>query len=288
MNEFIQLIFSGLTLGFVYSLIGFSYGIFYQAKKVINFSGGEFVMLGGISSVIIFEKTGSLIAAFLLSSIVAIVFGVILKFLFSLTKRPDSLSLIVLTIGYALFMRGLVEIFIGKNIFSFPDFITNNEWNFYFYDAVFSFSAMVISLFALLTLGLVFFFLKYTKFGKATLAVCENEDISELMGIAVSKIHYLVFLGASLVGSISGILITYLSSIHYESGILLGLKGFIAAIIGGINRPYGAIFGGLVLGFGEAISSGYISTDYKDAVAFLLLIVILIFQPQGLFVKRAS
>ncbi len=287
MNEFIQALFTGLTIGFVYTLVGFGYTMVYQVKKVINFSQGEIVMLGGITGVILYEKIENIILTIFIIIIICFVFSFFLKKLFQISKNQDSLSLIVLTIGYAFFIRGLVEVFIGKNIFSFPDFFTQQEsWNIYFFDAVFTFSGLLIVFSSFVILILLFSFLKHHREGQAILATCDNEKAAVLMGINLEKIYLFIFTLSAIIGALGGVLLTLLSSIHYESGILLGLKGFVVAIIGGIASPFGPVLGGVLLGLFESLMAAYISTEYKDAFAFIILIIILIIKPQGLLGKK--
>ncbi len=285
MNEFIQLVFTGLTLGFIYALVGLGYTMVYQTKKVINFSQGELVMLGGITSAVVFEQTASIVLALLFALVACIFFAWLLKKFFNLSKNSDSLSLIVLTIGYAFFIRGFVEIFIGKNIFTFPDFLNERNLNIYYAGAVFTFSSLLISLVALLIVLFLHLFLKYHRQGRAILGVCENEQAAKLMGIEIDKIHGLVFVLAAVIGALGGVLLTIFSSIHYESGIILGLKGFVAAVLGGIGSPLGAVLGGILLGTFESFIAGYFSTEYKDAFAFVLLILVLLVKSDGVLGK---
>jgi len=126
-------------------------------------------------------------------------------------------------------------------------------------------------------------FFKKTKTGQAMVAVSNNINSAKLMGINIDKILMFNFIISSIIASIGGILLTPITSTNYEVGIMLGLKGFAAAIIGGLINPFGAVTGGLLLGILESLVAGYISSEYKDAVAFIVLLSILFFKPDGIF-----
>jgi branched-chain amino acid transport system permease protein len=134
----------------------------------------------------------------------------------------------------------------------------------------------------------LYLFFKKTKSGKAMVAVSDNIEAAKLMGINISKILMLNFLISATIAAIGGILLTPITSTNYEVGVMLGLKGFCAAIIGGLGNPFGSVAGGLILGVLESLVAGYISSEYKDAVAFIVLLIILFFMPGGILGNTKS
>ena len=285
MSEFLQYIFSGVTVGFIYALVGLGFTVIYNSSKIINFSQGEFIMTGGMISVFAFYANMPLWMAFIVAIVGSSALGILLYKLTSLSKNASVLSLIILTLGYAIFIRGLTQVVFDKQIHILPP-IGNTIIS--IGGAVISVQAILVIVVSLcLVLGLYILFNK-TKIGKAMIATSENPYAAKLMGINIRNILIINFGISAGISAIGGIVLTPITSTYYEIGVMLGLKGFCAAIIGGIGNPFGAVFGGVILGILESLMAGYISSEYKDAFAFVLLLVILIFFPSGLFSRHKS
>ncbi|MFM7344366.1 MAG: branched-chain amino acid ABC transporter permease [Tagaea sp.] len=283
MDEFLQFLFSGLTRGSIYALVGIGFAIIYNASHVINFAQGEFVMIGGMAAVFITANAGlPLIAAIPLALMIAAIAGVALeKFAVEPARGASVVTLIIITIGASIFIRGVVEVFIGKRDYALPAFSG---------DAPIHIGGATLhpqSLWIMGTLIAVVIALKWffdrTRLGKAMLATSHNRLAAQLVGIEIRHILLAAFALSAMLGALAGLLTAPITLTRFDIGIMLGLKGFCAAILGGLGSPYGAIAGGLALGLAEAMTGGYISSAYQDAVAFAIILAVLFVRPQGLF-----
>ena len=281
MMEFIAFLISGITIGFIYALVGLGFTVIYNSTGIINFAQGEFVMVGGMISVFLLKAGYTPIIAFVLAILITSIVGVLLYKLVSLSKDSSQISLIILTLGYAIFLRGLVQIVFDKELHTMPSLLGDGVIE--IFGAVISYQALLIMVIATVIVISLYLFFKKTKTGQAMVAVSNNINGAKLMGINIDKILMFNFIISSIIASIGGILLTPITSTNYEVGIMLGLKGFAAAIIGGLINPFGAVTGGLLLGILESLVAGYISSEYKDAVAFIVLLSILFFKPDGIF-----
>jgi len=207
--------------------------------------------------------------------------GIVLYKLISFSKESSVVSLIILTLGYSIFLRGVAEVVFDKELHTMPSIVGDKTIN--FAGAVITYQALLIMIVSIIIVVGLWIFFKKTKTGQAMVAVSNNIDSAKLMGIDIKKILILNFAISATIAAIGGILLTPITSTNYEVGIMLGLKGFCAAIIGGLGSPFGAVAGGLVLGLLESLVAGFISSEYKDAVAFVVLLMILFFMPGGIF-----
>lgn len=286
MPEFFQFLVSGLTIGAVYALVALGFTLVYNASDVVNFAQGEFVMLGGMATVFIHAAGVSLSLAAMLAVVIAIVLGLLLYWLAIAPARGASaVSLIIITIGASILLRGASQIVFDKQFHKLSSFSGDSPVNL-FGAAVQPQSFWVLGGTATIVLVL-YVFLERTLLGKAVLATSANRLAARLVGINTATIMALAFGGSAAIGAIAGILITPITLTSYDVGTLLALKGFAAAMLGGIGNPLGAVAGGLLLGMLEAFGAGYISSTYKDAFAFIVILAVLFAAPQGLFGRRA-
>jgi branched-chain amino acid transport system permease protein len=286
MTELLQFSFGGITVGFIYALVGLGFTVIYNSSKIINFSQGEFVMIGGMTAVFLSYAKFPFVLAFPLAVIVASLLGYMLFKLVSMSKNSSVTSLIILTLGYSIFVRGAAQVGFDKQMHTLPSFISDTPIS--IFGATITPQAILVIVVSLcIVFGLYLLFNK-TKLGKAMLATADNKDAAKLVGISVKKILIMNFMLSASIAAIGGIVLTPITSMNYEIGIMLGLKGFCAAIIGGIGNPFGAVFGGVLLGLLESFVAGYLSSEYKDAVAFVVLLLILFFFPGGLFGAKKS
>jgi len=281
MNELFQLILSGITVGFIYALVGMGFTVIYNSSGIVNFSQGEFVMAGGMSAVFLLKAGMPFWLAFLLSIFITAILGIVLWKLIDLSKERSVISMIILTLGYSIALRGLAEVVFDKELHTLPSFVGDGAFD--IWGATLTYQALLVIVVSIIIVLFLYLFFKKTKTGKAMVATSDNVDSAKLMGIDIRKILMLNFTISAVIASIGGLLLAPITSTNYEIGIMLGLKGFSAAVIGGLSQPFGAVAGGLILGILESLVAGYISSEYKDAVAFIALLGILFFMPGGIF-----
>ncbi len=283
MGEFLQFLFSGLTVGAIYALVGLGFSIIYNASHVINFAQGEFVMIGGMATVSLMAGSGMpMVLAIPLAIMIAVAVGLALeKFAIEPAREASVVTLIIITIGASIFVRGTVEVVLGKDFYRLPAF-SGDEPIHIAGATLHPQSLWVIGGLAVVVAALGWFFGR-TLLGKAMLATAHNRLGAQLVGIEVRLILLLSFGLSAGLGALAGILVTPITLTRYDIGIMLGLKGFCAAVLGGLGSGTGAIVGGLVVGIAEQMAAGYLSSAYKDVVAFAIILGVLVFMPRGLF-----
>ena len=285
--EFLQFLFSGITVGAIYALVGLGFAIIYNASHVINFAQGEFVMLGGMGTVFFLGLGLPLPVAIILAVLMTITIGLLLeKLAVEPAKDAPIVTLIIITIGASIFLRGAAEVIWGRNFHSVPSF-SGNESIMLGGASIVPQSLWVVGSTIVIVIILQLFF-SHTMTGKAIIATSHNPLAARLMGINTRMVLLISFGLSALLGSVAGILIAPISLAYSSVGIMLGLKGFCAAVLGGLGKPMGAVAGGLIVGISEAITAGYISSAYKDAVAFIIILFVLFFLPSGLFGARGT
>lgn len=285
--QFLQFLFSGVTVGATYALAALGFTLIYNASNVINFAQGEFIMLGGMLAVFFAQMGLPLPAVLLLAILVPAVVGVLVeKLAIEPVKGAETVTLIIITIGASLVIRGIVQVWLGKNTFSLPAFSGDAPIEI-LGATLLPQSLWVLGITALVVAGLWYFFNR-TLQGKAMLATSFNRTAAELVGINTSWVLFLSFAMSAALGALGGILITPITLTSYDVGIMLGLKGFVAAVVGGLGNGLGAVVGGLLVGILEAMGAGYISSAYKDAIPFVLILLILFFMPRGLFGGKST
>ena len=298
MTEFIQQVFNGLSLGSIYALIALGYTMIYGILRFINFAHGDVFMIGAFSGyylgiVFSFATSGgvtSLTLAFLIligsMAITGLLGFTIEKLAYKPLRKSPKLAILITAIGVSLFLEYSGQLIFGADPKSFPSLLENKP--------VINLSRAVIGsnpLVVLITAGLLMYSLRIivmkTKIGTAMRAVSYNPTAASLMGININGVISFTFIvGSSLAGA-AGILygLNY-PSIDPLMGILPGLKAFVAAVLGGIGNIPGAAIGGMIIGLLETFVTGYISPTYRDAIAFGILILILLFKPTGILGKK--
>jgi len=281
MAEFLQFFFSGLTVGAVYALVALGFTLIYNASDVINFAQGEFVMLGGMVTVFLGLAGVPLPVAALAAVLVAVLAGVALH-RFAIEPAGDAgvVNLIIITIGASIFLRGVAQVVFDKRFHSLPHLFGAEPIR--IGGAAILPQSLVVLAGAAIIVVLLWLFIERTLLGKAVIASASNRLAARLVGIKTGPIVGLSFAVSAAIGAVAGILITPLTLTSYDVGTLLALKGFAAAMLGGIGSALGAVLGGLILGMLESFGAGYLSSSYKDAVAFLIILVVLFAMPRGL------
>jgi branched-chain amino acid transport system permease protein len=287
-EQLLQYLLSGLSTGAIYSLIGIGFAIIYNSTGIINFAQGEFFMLGGMMtyyflSVAQLPLPVAMLLAILLTTAVGVLFE---RLAIRPLRNASPLILVIITIGGSILIRGIAMLIWGKDTHSIPMF-TGNE--------PLTIGGATILPQHLWIFGITLFIIIVNRFyfyntvsGKAMRACSHNRRAASLVGIDVKRMVLFAFAISSAMGSVAGIISAPLTMTSYDVGIMLGLKGFCAAIIGGMSSGIATVFGGLLLGVLEAFGAGLISSGYKDAIAFIILLLILFIRPQGLFKKAET
>lgn len=287
MPEFMQFLLSGVTVGAVYALVALGFTIIYNASDVVNFAQGEFVMLGGMFTVFAFEAGLPLPAAALAAIIATAAIGVALnKLAIEPARGAPVVSLIIITIGASILIRGLTQITFDKQLHRFPPFTGDTPIQIAG-ATILPQSLWVIAGALAVFVGLWLFFTR-TLTGRAVLATANNRIAAQLVGINTKYVMTLSFALSAAIGALAGVLVTPITLTGHDIGIALALKGFAAAMLGGMGNPKGALVGGLLLGVIEAMTAGYLSSQYKDAAAFVIILAVLFAMPQGLFGRQST
>lgn len=280
--DFLQYIFMGIQRGCIYALVAMGYNIIYNSTGVINFAQGEFVVYGGLMMVTLTMSAGMhVFPAFLIAVVFAMAVGILMERLtINPVKNPSGLRLIIITIAVSIILKGLAMVFWGKG---------SHYMNHFSGDEPIRIAGALILPQALWITGILGvivllqgFFFRYTMTGKSMRACSINRDSAKLAGINDRFMVMLSFALSAGVGAVAGIIITPIIQMDYGRGAILGLKGFGAAVAGGLGSSFGAVFAGLFLGILEAMGGGYISSHYMDAIALLILITVLFIRPSGL------
>jgi branched-chain amino acid transport system permease protein len=285
---YLQAFFGGLTAGSIYAMIALGFTLVYRSTTVINFAHGEFVMLGAllaISGVATFKLplAVSVLLAVALSGVIGIAFE---RLMVDPVRSQPPFVLILITLGASALFRGLAMVVWGKDALPLPAFTGGQPIEV----AGASLLPQVVWIVAgtALTVALLSYFLNRTIWGKALRACAENPHAAGLVGIDVPKMIRLSFLISAAIGGLAGVLITPVTTMDFQAGFLLAMKGLTGAIIGGLDRVSGVVVGAILLGLIESLSAVFISSLMKDAVAFLILIVVLYLWPQGILGHRAQ
>jgi branched-chain amino acid transport system permease protein len=282
MAELLQFAFSGLTVGAIYALVALGFTLIHNASDIINFAQGEFVMLGGMTTVFMATAGIPLSLAMLIAIVVTTGVGLALhRFAIEPARGASPVALIMITIGASVFLRGVAQIVFDKRFHSLPPLFGADPIQ--FGGAAILPQSLVVLAGAAVIVALLWLFVERTLLGKAVIATAANRLAARLIGVDTRRIVDFSFAVSAAIGAIAGILITPIALTSYDVGTLLALKGFAAAMLGGIGSPLGAVVGGLLIGMIEALCAGYVSSSYKDAAAFLIILVVLIAMPQGLF-----
>ena len=280
-----QFIFAGLKSGAVYALMALGFTIVYAATGVINFAQGEFYMLGGMLAVWALNALGmplplAGLTAVLLTSLVAVIFEVLA---IRPRKDADPLALIIITIGGSMLIRSLARHAWGPDELPLPEFTEGSSLH--VLGALVERQAVWVWLLTALAVAGLTLLYSRTRFGLAMRACAVDREAAKLMGIDTKLVVMVTFALAGALGAIAGVAVTPLSQTAYNVGPSIGLKGFAAAILGGLGSPVAAVIGGLMLGVAESLSVAALSSEFKDATAILLLLGVLFFRPEGLFTR---
>ena len=294
MDYFIELLFSGLTRGAIYALIALGYTMVYGIIGLINFAHGEIYMIGAFTALIVATVLSlwglPLFAVLALAALAAAVWAAaygctIERLAYRPLRAAPRLSPLISAIGMSIFLQNYVVLAQTADFVPFPRLMPE----FAFLEPVShimgtsDFLIIVVSGLTMISLQV---FIKRTRLGKAMRATAQNRKMAMLLGINADMVIGLTFILGSSLAAVGGMLVaSHVGQINFSIGFIAGIKAFTAAVLGGIGSIPGAMAGGLVLGLCESYATGYISSGYEDALAFVMLVLILIFRPSGLLGK---
>lgn len=288
MSTFLQHLIQGSTLGATYALVALGFSMQFSAMNLVNFAHGESFMLGAFVALVLTSSLGgSYLLAFLGAVVILGVFGAIIE---RISIRPlygtSELNLFVATIGLSILLRQVGILLFGADAVPFPaGFGTSNIA---IGPAVINRQQLGIIVAAVLFMVGLNLLLRRTRLGVAMRAVAQDPSTAALMGINVPLIKTLVYGVSTSLGAAAGILFASLTFAVFDMGLWMGIKGFTAAVVGGLGSLPGAVLGGLLLGLIEQLSAGYISSLYRDAISLSVLILVLLVLPAGLMGRRGS
>jgi len=292
---FIQQMFNGVTLGSTYALIAIGYTMVYGIIGMINFAHGEVYMIGSYVSFIVIaalmmmgiDTTWLMIAAgFVMAVIISSAYGwSIERVAYRPVRSSKRLIALISAIGMSIFLQNYVSLTQGSRDLALPSLITGQgtvgESN--GFAATISTMQIVIWVVTFLAMLALTTFIRYSRMGRACRACAEDLKMASLLGINTDRVISLTFVIGAAMAAVAGVLLgQFYGSINPFIGFMAGMKAFTAAVLGGIGSIPGAMIGGLVLGIAEALTSAYLSTEYKDVVSFALLIVVLLVMPTGI------
>ena len=304
MDIFLQQIVNGLVQGSIYALVALGYTMVYGIMGLINFAPGEVVMIGTLVTITV---AGSLIKAGMpvaLAGLAGLSASVLVcmalgwgleRIAYRPLRNAPRLTPLITAIGMSIVLQNLAMMIWGRNYLTFPALLP--KINFEVAGAHFTFIQVVIVLVSAATMGGLLALIYRTKLGMAMRATAQNPAVASLMGVNINRVIAAAFVIGSALGALAGVMVgTYYEIAHYQMGFMLGLKAFTAAVLGGIGNLAGAMLGGLLLGLIEALGAGYIGdltggflgSHYQDIFAFIVLIVVLMFKPSGLFGEKTG
>ena len=297
MDEFIQQLTNGLAVGGIYALIALGYTMVYVVLKLINFAHGDLFTLGaylGFSLLVSSGLSGHvpivlaiIIVAALVMGLVGVLGVVLERVAYRPLRRSDRLAAVVSALGASIFFQNAIMLAYQARSEVYP--ILDSAQVLHLGETSLHVGRILMFLASLGLMLILYWFINRTRLGTAIRATAIDQDAARLMGIDVNRIISIVFLIGPALGGVAGVMVgLYYTQINYTMSGLYGLKAFTAAILGGIGNIPGAMLGGLLLGIIEAMGAAYISIAWKDAIAFLVLICILIFRPTGILGEKSA
>ncbi|MGE5471876.1 MAG: branched-chain amino acid ABC transporter permease [Bacteroidota bacterium] len=304
MDIFLQQIINGLVQGSIYALVALGYTMVYGIMGLINFAHGEVVMIGTLVTISVVALLISLGLPVALAGVLGLGVSVLAcmalgwsleRIAYRPLRNAPRLTPLITAIGMSIILQNLAMMVWGRNYLTFPKLLPAVDFEL----AGTNFTAVqvIIVVVSALTMGGLLLLVYRTKLGMAMRATAQNPQVASLMGVNINRVISAAFVIGSALGALAGTMVgAYYEIAHYQMGFMLGLKAFTAAVLGGIGNLAGAMLGGVLLGIIEALGAGYIGeltggflgSHYQDIFAFVVLIIVLMFKPSGLFGEKTG
>ena len=285
-DQLLQYLFTGITIGTIYGMVALGFNIIYNATGIINLAQGEFVMLGGMTMVYLTTTVKlPMVVGFLLSILIVTMIGAAFeRAAIHPLKSPSVITLIIITVAASILFKGSAMFAWGKQTFSLPSF-SGEEPVIVLGATILPQALWIVGIMGAVVVFLVLFF-GFTLTGKAMRACAANRTAASLVGINVKTMVLLSFALSAGIGATAGIIITPIALMDYDRGTMLAVKGFAVAVLGGLGSNVGAVMAGFIIGIMESLGVGFISSGYKDAIALVVLLLVLFIKPSGLLGSR--
>lgn len=286
---FLEQLSNGLAIGSIYALTAIGFTMVYGIIRLINFAHGDVYMIGAFLTLLgVTTLNMPIVLAVLFGMVGSALIGVIIaKFAYSPVFKAPRINLFLSAIGVAIFLENFAMLLWGPETQSFPEVINNTVYK--FLGLRISKLQIIIFVTTIVLVTLLNYIVKHTRMGRAMRCTSQDMDAARLMGINTNRIVYLTFAIGSALGATAGALVgMYYKAVFPMMGFVPGLKAFISAVIGGIGSIPGAMIGGLIMGVAESLGAAYISSGSRDAIAFIILIVILLVKPSGILGKTVK
>ena len=289
--DVLQNVLAGLRVGSIYAIVGLGFSIIYNATGIINFAQGEFVMVGAMTAW--WAQSADvgpglpLVPAVLIGLVAAAATGAAFeRFAIHPRRHASVITLIIITVAGSIVLRAGAMLLWGSQFQSFPAFSGENPiWLIPRRVSIVPQDLWVWGTLAAVTAGLALFF-RLTVTGKAMRACADNREAAQLMGIEPARMVFLAFVLSAAMAAVAGIVAAPTTTVKYDMGAMLALKGFCAAVVGGLGNFPGAVMAGLLLGVAEKLASYFISSHYEHAIALVALLVVLVVMPGGIAGRR--
>jgi branched-chain amino acid transport system permease protein len=287
LSAFLQFVFSGLTSGAVYAFVALAFSVTFSSSGIVNFAQGQFVMLGGMVAASLHAGFDvPVLPAMMLGVAAAGIAGLVMGAGFILPMlRLGEFTLILITLGLSIVFEAVALIVWGTDPLALSSLIDAEPLR--VGGASLTIDSVIIIAMIFVTLTGYQLFARFTRWGRAMRATSIDPSVAASLGVNVSLTIVLAFVLSAVFGGLAGVLLTPLISTGAQTGLLMTLKGFTAAVLGGMGSPIGSVAGGFLLGMIEAMTTGFISSTYQNAIALTLLILFLMVRPEGLFTKRS-
>jgi len=304
MDIFLQQIINGLVQGSIYALVALGYTMVYGIMGLINFAHGEVVMIGSLVTISVVGLLVKLGVPLALAGVLGLISAILVcmalgwgleRIAYRPLRNAPRLAPLITAIGMSIVLQNLAMLIWGRNYLTFPQLLPKVDFEL----AGTNFTAVqvIIVLVSAVTMGGLLLLVYRTKLGMAMRATSQNMAVASLMGVNINRVIAAAFIIGSALAALAGVMVgSYYEIAHYQMGFMLGLKAFTAAVLGGIGNLAGAMLGGILLGLIEALGAGYIGdltggflgSHYQDIFAFVVLIVVLMFKPSGLFGEKTG
>ena len=285
-DQLLQYLFTGITIGTIYGMVALGFNIIYSSTGIINLAQGEFVMLGGMTMVYLTTiiKLPMVVGFFLSILIVTMIGAAFERAAIHPLKSPSVITLIIITVAASILFKGGAMFAWGKHTFILPPF-SGEEPVSVLGATILPQALWILGIMGATVVFLILFF-GFTVTGKAMRACAVNRTAASLVGINVKTMVLLSFALSAGIGAAAGIIITPIALMDYDRGTMLAVKGFSVAVLGGLGSNVGAILAGFIIGIMESLGAGFISSGYKDAIALVVLLLVLFIKPSGILGSR--